>query len=96
MREEILHTVYEYENGNIYNEIIENEFIKEFLIVEFTVTNTMIITNTFFTNDLTEEEMSDQNVIFYVEELTQNPDLKSIIENGRVIGDLSSIVPEVL
>ena len=93
MNTEILHTVYENENGNIYNEIIENEFIKEFLVVEYYVTNTMIITECFFTNDL--DVYNDQSIIFNVEELAQDTELKSMIENGRTIPNLNTFVKEI-
>ncbi len=93
MRKEILHEVYKNENGNIYNEIIENEFIKEFLVVEYYVTNTMIVTECFFTNDL--ECYNDQSIIFYVEELAQDENLKEIIENGRTIPELNTFMEAV-
>ena len=76
---EILHTVYEQENGSIYNEILRNEFIEEYLVVEFTAGNSWIHTDSYFTNDL-DEERSDQSIIFNVEELAQTPHLKLIIE----------------
>jgi len=93
MRTEILHTVYDQENGSIYNEILENEFIKEFLVVEYCVTNTMIATECFFTNDL--ECYNDQSIIFSVEELAQDPDLKEMIENGRVILELNTFMEAI-
>ncbi len=94
MRTEILHTVYDQENGSIYNEILENEFIKEFLVVEYFVTNAMIHTETYFTNDLS-GEINDQSIIFYVEELAQDPDLKEMIENGRVIPELNTFMEAI-
>ena len=86
---EILHTVYKQENGKIYSEIIENEFIEEYLVVEVMVTNAFIHTETYFTNDL--EESYDQHIIFSVEELNQIEDLRTIIENGRVIPHLNTL-----
>ena len=80
MRTDILNRVYNNENGNIYNEIIKNEFIYEFLVVEYQVMNAGIITNTYFTNDLP-DDISDQSIIFYVEELSERTDLKKIIES---------------
>ena len=91
---EILHTVHEQENAYIYNEILRNEFLYEYLVVEYFVTNTAIVTNSYFTNDL-DHERSDQSIIFLVEELSQNSELKSIIDNGRVIPNISNIIPEV-
>ena len=74
----ILHTVYERENGSIYNEIIENEFTEEYLVVEYMAGNSWIYTDSYFTNDL-DDERSDQSIIFSVEELAQIPNLKSIV-----------------
>jgi len=75
----ILHTVYEQENGHIYHEILENEFIHEYLVIEFEAGNSWIYTESHFTNDL-ENEISDQSVIFSVEELAQIPHLDKIVE----------------
>ena len=75
---DILHTVYEQENGYIYNEIVENEFIKEYLVIEYFVTNNSIVTECFFTNDL--DVYNDQSIIFNVEELNNISNLKEIIE----------------
>ena len=75
----ILHTVYEQENGSIYNEIVENEFIEEYLVVEYMAGNSWVHTDSYFTNDL-DDERSDQSIIFSVEELAQIPNLKSIVE----------------
>ena len=93
MNTEILHTVYNQENEKIYNEILENEFMYEYLVIETLVTNSFIHTETYFTNDL--EESYDQHIIFSVEELAQDPDLKEMIENGRVIPELNTFIEAI-